>query len=93
MIGCGIARDDHKIYTGSGNVPYIQFESVGDFIPEPRCSKFVVGLQTEGRKMGGARGSVGLWSEGLRVMGALLCAKCSSVCSRFEPSGFVMVCE
>jgi len=33
-------------------VPYVQFESVGDFILEPRCSKFAVGLQAEGRKMG-----------------------------------------
>ena len=42
----------HRVYTGSGNVPYVQFESVGDFIPEPKCSKFVVGLQMEGSKMG-----------------------------------------
>ena len=42
----------HRIYTGSGSMPYVQFESVGDFIPESRCSKFVVGLQTRGRKMG-----------------------------------------
>ena len=62
-------------------MPYVQFESVDDFISELRCSKFAVGLQTEGRKMGGARGLVKLWSEGLRVMGALLCAKCSNVCS------------
>ena len=40
------------IYTSSGNVPYVQFGSVGDFIPEPRCSKSVVGLQTRRRKMG-----------------------------------------
>ena len=40
------------VYTGSGNVPYVQFQSVGDFIPEPRCSKFVVGLQIRGSKMG-----------------------------------------
>ena len=33
-------------------MPYVQFESIGDFIPEPRCSKFVVGLQTRGSKMG-----------------------------------------
>ena len=33
-------------------MPYVQFEWVGDFIPEPRCSKFVVGLQTEERKIG-----------------------------------------
>ena len=72
-------------------MPYVQFESVGDFIPKPRCSKFVVGLQMKGRKMGGIRGLVGLWSEGLRVTGAPLCAKCSSVCSRFEPGGSVVV--
>ena len=54
----------------------VQFESVGDFIPEPRCSKFAMGLQTEGRKMGGIRGLVGLWSEGPRVTGAPLYAKC-----------------
>jgi hypothetical protein len=72
-------------------VPYIQFESVGDFIPESRCSKFAVGLQTRRRKMGGTSGSVGLWSKGPRVMGAPLCAKCSSVCSWFEPSGSAVV--
>ena len=67
------------------------FESIGDFIPEPRCSKFVVGLQTRRRKMGGTRDPVGLWSEGSRVMGAVLCAKCSSVCLWFEPGGSVVV--
>ena len=25
----------HRVYTSLGNVPYVQFESVGDFIPEP----------------------------------------------------------
>ena len=80
------------VYLGSGNVPYVQFESVDDFIPEPRCSKFVVGLQTEGRKMGGTRGPVGLWSEGPRVTRAPLCAKCLNVCSWFEPSGSPIVC-
>ena len=69
------------VYTGSGNVPYVQFESVGDFISEPRCSKFAVGLQTSRSKMEGARGPVGLWSEGPRVTGAPTCAKYSSVCS------------
>ena len=34
-------------------MPYVQFESIGDFIPKPRCSKFAVGLQTRRRKMGG----------------------------------------
>ena len=70
-------------------MPYIQFESVGDFIPEPRCLKFAVGLQTKGSKMGGARGPVKLWSEGPRVTGASLCAKCSSMCLWFEPGGSV----
>ena len=40
------------VYTSSGNMPYVQFESVGDFIPEPRCTKFAVGLQTSVNKMG-----------------------------------------
>ena len=39
----------HMIYTGSGNMPYVQCGSVGDFIPEPRCLKSVVGLQTRER--------------------------------------------
>ena len=81
MIGGGLALNDTVFYTGSDNVPYVQFESVDDFIPEPRCSKFTVGLQTEGRKMGGTRGLAVLWSKGPRVTGALLYAKCSSVCS------------
>ena len=72
-------------------MPYVQFELIGDFIPEPRCSKFVVGLQTEGRKMGGTRGPVGLRSEGPRVMGAPLCAKCLSMCLWFEPGGSAVV--
>ena len=73
-------------------MPYVQFESVDDFIPEPRCSKFAVGLQMRESKMGGIRGPVGLHTKGPRVMGAPLCAKCSSVCSRFEPGGSVVVC-
>ena len=52
MIGCGLALNDTGFYTGSGNVPYVQFQSVGDFIPEPRCSKFDVELQTNGNKKG-----------------------------------------
>ena len=72
-------------------MPYVQFESVGDFIPEPRCSKFVVGLQTRRRKIGCTRGPIGLQSEGPRATGAPLWAKCSSVCLRFEPGGSVVV--
>ena len=50
----------HMIYTGLVNVPYVQFRSVDDFIPEPRYSKFVVGLQTGMEWEGGVRGPVGL---------------------------------
>ena len=52
-----------------------------DFISEPRCSKFVVGLQTRGSKMGGARGPVRLWAEGLRETRGPMCAKYLNVCS------------
>ena len=52
MIGCGLALNDTGFYTGSGNRPYVQLRSVGDFIPEPRCSKFDVGLQTNKNKKG-----------------------------------------
>ena len=33
-------------------MPYVQFQLVGDFIPKPKYSKFVVGLQIWGNKMG-----------------------------------------
>ena len=40
-------------------MPYVQSGSVGDFIPEPRCSKSVVGLQTREREMGYPVGPIG----------------------------------
>ena len=73
-------------------MPYVHFESVGDFIPEPRCPKFAVGLQMKGGKMGGIRGPVGLWSEGPRVTGAPLCAKCSNVCCSLGSMVIQIVC-
>ena len=52
----------------------------------------VCGGATNGKeKDGGARGLVGLWSKGPRVTGALLCAKCSSVCLRSKPGGSMVV--
>jgi len=54
----------HMIYTGSGNGPYVQLRSVGDFIPELRCSKSAVGLQTRERKMGCTRCPVGSNQKG-----------------------------
>ena len=62
-------------------MPYVQFGSVGDFIPKPRCSKFAVGLQTSGDKKGGVKGPVGLWTKGRRVTGAPTCAMYWNVCS------------
>ena len=62
-------------------MPYVQFGSVGDFIPEPRCSKFAVGLQTEGRKMGvqEVRSDSGLkgreWWELRYVLSVRACAR------------------
>ena len=38
-------------------MPYVQFELVGDFIPETRCSKFVVGFTNEKEKDGVYEGS------------------------------------
>ena len=40
-------------------MPYVRCGSVGDFIPKPRCSKSVVGLQTREREMGCLVGPVG----------------------------------
>jgi len=71
----------HWVYTGWSNVPYVQFESVGDFIPEPRCSKFAVELQTSGNRNGCVKGLVEFWTEGPRVTGAPTCTKYGNVCS------------
>ena len=93
MIGCGLALNDIGFILVQAACPTSSLSRSVTLFLEPRCSKFAVGLQTEGRKMEGLRGPVGLWSEGSRVMGAPLCAKCLSVCSRFELSGSVVVCE
>ena len=45
-------------------MPYVQFKSVGDFIPKPRCSKSAVGLQTRRRKIGCTRDPVGSGRKG-----------------------------
>ena len=47
-------------------MPYIQSGSVGDFIPEPRCSKSVVGVQTR-RKKGVYKRFERLRSKGSRL--------------------------
>ena len=40
------------IYTGSGNVPYVQFGSVGDFVPEPGARSLQWGYKREGERWG-----------------------------------------
>ena len=49
------------------------------------------GVTNEKEKDGGTRCLVELWSEGPRVTGAPLCAKCLSACLWFEPGGSVVV--
>ena len=49
------------------------------------------GVTNEKEKDGGTRGLVELWLEGPRATGALLYAKCSSVCSWFELGGSIVV--
>ena len=53
--------------------------------------KICSGVTKEKEKDGGTRGSVELLSEGPRVMGALLCAKCSSMYLWFEHGGSIVV--
>ena len=48
------------------------------------------GVTNKKEKDGVYKRSGRLWSEGPRVIGALLWAKCSSVCLRSEPGGFVV---
>ena len=68
-------------------MPYVQFELVGDFIPEPRCSKFAVRLQTIRRKKWCTGGLVGrAESDGSCAM-----SQCSSMCLESEPNGSVVV--
>ena len=71
-----------RVYTGSDNVPYVQFGSVGDFIPEPRCSKSAVGLQNGKEKDGAYERPGWVRPEGPRATGTPLRARCLSVCLR-----------
>ena len=54
--------------------------------------KVCCGVTNIREKDEGAKGPVGLWSERPRVTEAPTCAECVSVCSRFQPSGSVVVC-
>ena len=78
MIGCGLALNDTRFILVQATGPTSSL-SQSMTIPKPRCLKFVVGLQTEGSKMGSVRGPVGLQTKGPRVTGASTCAKYSSM--------------
>jgi len=52
MIGGGLALNDTRFILVQATCPTSSGGSVGDFIPEPRCSKSVVGLQTRRGKEG-----------------------------------------
>ena len=52
MIGGGQSLNDTGFILVQATCPMSSFESVGDFIPKPRCSKFAVGLQMRRSKMG-----------------------------------------
>ena len=48
------------IYTGSGNVPYVQFGLVGDFIPELDAQSLWWGYKQEGERWGVREARLGL---------------------------------
>ena len=58
MIGGGLALNDTRFILVQATCPTSSGGSVGDFIPEPRCSKSVVGLQTRRRNEGCTVGPV-----------------------------------
>ena len=80
VIGGGLALNETGFILVQAMYP-MSSASRSVTIPEPRCSKLDVGLQTNGSTMGGTRGPVGLWTEGPRVTGDPTCAEYSSVCS------------
>ena len=52
VIRGGLALNDTGFILVQATCPTSSFQSVGDFIPEPRWSKFAVGLQTSRNKKG-----------------------------------------
>ena len=49
-------------------MPYVRFKSVGDFIPEPRCSKFNEKEKDRGYKRSGRTLVRGAESDGSSAM-------------------------
>ena len=92
VIGCGLALNDTGFILVQATCSTSSFSWSVTLFLSPGAQSLLWGYKRKGERWVGARGSVGLWFEGPRVMGAPLCAKYLSVCLRFEPSGFVVVC-
>ena len=81
------------VYIDSCNVPYVQFESVGDFILEHSAQSLLWGYKRKGERWGlqTARSDSGLKGRELRELRYVLSVR---ACARvFESSGSVVVCE
>ena len=90
MIGGGLALNDIGFILVQATCPMPSLSRSVTLFLSPgaqTCS----GVTNEKEKDGGTRGLVELWLEGPRATGALLYAKCSSVCSWFELGGSAIV--
>ena len=92
MIGGGLALNDTGFILVQATCPTSSLSRSVTLFLSPGARSLQWGYKREGERWGGTRGPVGLWSEGPRVTGAPLYAKCSSVCLWFEPGGSVVVC-
>ena len=92
MIGGGLALNDTGFTLVQATCPTSSLSRSVTLFLSPGTRSLLWGYKRKGERWGDTRGTARLWSEGPRVIGAPLCAKCSSVCSRFEPGGSVIVC-
>ena len=92
MIGGGLALNDTGFILVQATCPTSSLSQSVTLFLSPGARSLLWGYKWKGERRGYKR-PVRLWSEGPRVMGAPLCAKCSSVCLRFERSGSIVVCE
>ena len=90
MIGCGLALNGIGFILVQAMCPTSSLSQSVTLFLNSGARSLQWGIN-EKEKDGGTRGPGGLWSEGSRVTGAPLCAMCSSVCSRFEPGGSIVV--
>ena len=91
VIRCGLALNDTGFILVRATCPTSSLSRSVTLFLSPGARSLLWGYKRKGER-GGTRGPVRLWSEGPRMTEAPLCAKCSSMCSRFEPSGSAIVC-